>query len=90
MVPLLLYELSQFLEMHFRSEERLMQLYAYPLCDMHALEHWNAQCRLKDLVRRNYQTAAVSMRDEFRDWVEAHITNWDAKLGAYLNAKGAT
>lgn len=55
MVPLLVYELSKFLEMHFGSEERLMQSHAYPLRDLHALEHRKAQCRLKDLARRNYK-----------------------------------
>ena len=87
-VPLLVYELSKFLETHFGSEERLMQSYAYPLRDLHALEHRKAQCRLKDLARRNYKTAAISMRDELRDWLEAHVSDWDSKLGVYLSAKG--
>lgn len=86
-VPLLLYELSKSLEMHFGSEENLMQSYAYPLRDLHALEHRKAQCRLKDLTRRHYKTAACSIRDDLRAWLDAHVSDWDTKLGAYLNAK---
>ena len=90
MVPLLVYELSKVLEVHFGSEERLMQSYEYPLRDLHALEHRKAQCRLKDLARRNYTTAAASIRDDLRDWLEAHVSEWDTKLGVYLNANGVT
>ncbi len=90
MVPSLLSELTEFVEMHFASEERLMQSYEYPLRDMHALEHQKARCRLKELAEQNYETAAVSIHDELHDWQEAHIRNWDANLGAYLNAKGVT
>ena len=88
MVPLLVYELSKSLEMHFGSEERLMQSCSYPLRDLHALEHRKAQCHLKGLARHHYQTAAISIRNDLRDWLEAHVNDWDTKLGVYLNAKG--
>jgi hemerythrin-like metal-binding protein len=88
MVPQILNELLQFVEMHFGSEERLMQSYEYPLRDMHALEHLKARRRLKELAQHTYdKTAAVQTQDELHDWLEAHIKDWDAKLSAYLRAR---
>lgn len=90
-VPSLLSELQEFVEMHFGAEERLMQSYKYPLRDMHAVEHQKARLRLKELAEQNYETAdAVNIHLELQHWLETHIRNWDANLGAYLNTKGVT
>jgi hemerythrin-like metal-binding protein len=88
--PLLL-ELRQYMEMHFKTEERLMKSFDYPLRDMHAIEHRRVRHRLEDLAKHQGDRGdAVRMLDALHHWLETHIAAWDAKLGVHLNERGVT
>jgi hemerythrin-like metal-binding protein len=87
----MLADLMQYVEMHFGTEERLMESFEYPLRDMHALKHLEVRERLKTLIQQQDEASiAVRVLCESRRWLKEHILDWDAKLGEYLNARGVT
>ena len=78
----MLADLMQYVEMHFGTEERLMESFEYPLRDMHALKHLEVRERLKTLIQQQDEASiAVRVLCESRRWLKEHILDWDAKLG---------
>ena len=87
----LIHDLDDYVRYHLPIEERIMESCAYPLRDMHALEHEKGLRRLLEverMVTERHPAAAVEMLNRFRAWLDNHILEWDAKLGKFLNSRG--
>lgn len=90
MVPLLLDDLSQFANVHFGAEGRLMSSFEYPLRDMHARQHQVLREKLKGLrLIQHVPAIAMHLLQELHDWQEEHVENWDVRMGTYLNSRSA-
>lgn len=86
----LLVELVEFTDLHFSTEERLMEKHGYPERGEHHKEHRMLLQHLNDLVaavsRGKYPTFC-SDYDVSSDWALVHISEFDKSLGAFLNSK---
>ena len=90
-VPQLLRELNEYAQHHLPTEERLMESLGYPLRDVHTIEHRRGQRRLMEIERmiaEGHPAAAMAMLSRLRAWCQSHVTDWDAKLGEFLNSRG--
>jgi hemerythrin len=89
MVPQLLEKLSKYIDVHFGTEEQLMQSLEYPLAAMHGLEHQKARLKLQEAgAWQGNNTAAVRLLEELHEWLDGHIPKWDAMFEDFLRAKG--
>jgi hemerythrin-like metal-binding protein len=87
----LIRDLDDYARYHLPMEERIMKSCAYPLRDMHALEHEKCLRRLLEverMVTEGHPAAAVEMLSRLRAWLDSHLLEWDAKLGKFLNSRG--
>jgi hemerythrin-like metal-binding protein len=92
-LPQIIRAVKDYAAYHCPTEERLMESYGYPLRDMHAMEHQKFFTRLGEMERivaEGHPAAAVQMLSRLRGWIERHMTDWDAKLGVFLNSRGVT
>lgn len=87
----LLVELIEYTHMHFSTEEKLMKKNADPGLKLHHKEHRSLLGHLDQLVAlvaNGHQPTFFSDYDLSSDWMIAHITEHDKKMGRYLNSKG--
>jgi len=87
----LLVELVEYTHMHFFTEEKLMKKNADPSFKLHNNEHRSLLRHLDQLVAlvaNGQQPTFFSDYDLSSDWMIAHITEHDKKMGKYLNSKG--
>jgi hemerythrin len=92
-LPQIIRDVKDYAAYHCPTEERLMESYGYPLRDMHAIEHRKFFIRLGEMERivaEGHPAAAVQMLSRLRGWLERHMTDWDARLGDFLNSRGIT
>ena len=92
-LPQIIRDVKDYAAYHCPTEERLMESYGYPLRDMHAIEHRKFFIRLDEMERivaEGHPAAAVQMISRLRGWLERHMTDWDARLGEFLNSRGVT
>ncbi len=88
-VPLMIEDLSQYLDLHFGTEERLMRAHEYPFRETHTLEHLKSRESLRLLARElDDCTVGLAALDKLKRWFHQHVLNWDAKLGTFLKARG--
>ena len=87
----LLIELVEYTRMHYSTEEKLMEKYADPSLKLHHKEHTSLLRHLDQLVAliaNGQRPTFFSDYDLSSDWMIAHITEHDIKMGKYLNSKG--
>jgi len=87
----LLIELVEYTRMHFSTEEKFMLQNADPSFNVHSNEHKSLLRHLDHLVAtvaNGQQPTFFSDYDISSDWMIAHITEHDKKMGSYLNSKG--
>lgn len=83
--------LVHYAETHFKNEERLLSLHAYPGLAAQRTEHQALTTKVLDFEK---QFAAgrlgltIPMMDFLRNWLTKHILDSDMQYGVYLNAKG--
>lgn len=80
--------LSNYAEMHFQSEERLMAEHGFPELEGHAREHQAFRDRLS-AFRQSYlaapsPAAARQLLQMIQDWLAHHILEEDMKYRPYL------
>lgn len=78
---------------HFGTEERFMELYAYPEAPAHIAEHRQfAETFSRMDADRKAGACALSMDilNYLSSWLVTHITDTDKKFGTYLNGKGVS
>lgn len=87
-----LLELMQHTTEHFRHEEELMRLHAYPQHQIHMNDH---QVLVKDLIRvaddlllGNFKGSEGAIGNYVRFWLFQHIEKSDRALAAYLLSVG--
>jgi len=80
--------LAEFTRLHFETEHRLMEQYAYPGAAAHDLEHE----RLLEVLRHggglNQGNELLALQNT-KDWLLGHIMHADKPLGAFLKQHGA-
>jgi hemerythrin-like metal-binding protein len=83
--------LSEYVNIHFSTEEKLMKDYDFPYYKEHGLEH--EKCRKKIAEFKNqYEKGEIALSVELAiflfDWVHEHLLNMDKKYSRFLNDKG--
>jgi len=87
----LLNRLIQLTNMHFASEERLMEQYEFPGLEAHRAEHLQMLSSIRQAVLRVQHGEEVGMRPllaSLRDWYGGHIGSMDRQYGPWLNDRG--
>ena len=87
----LLVELIGYTHMHLSTEEKRMRKNADPGLKLHHKEHRSLLehvYQLVALVANGHRPTFFSDYDLSSDWMIAHITEHDKKMGRYLNSKG--
>jgi putative two-component system response regulator len=75
--------LDQYVQVHFRAEERMMDYHAYPALDRQKDQHGEFEDRLREFyaeLHDNPLTAQFDVLVYLRSWLVRHILHEDAKL----------
>jgi hemerythrin-like metal-binding protein len=83
--------LVEFTDLHFSTEDQLMEKYNYPGIAPHQREHRSLIGHLKELVKavsNGKSPVFYSDYDVSTDWALTHIRDCDRNLGIFLNSKG--
>jgi hemerythrin-like metal-binding protein len=84
-------KLIEYAEMHFATEERLMNVHGYPGLASHKKEHGELQKHLLELNRR-FNTDKLILAETvlyfLEDWVVSHVKTTDMECSSFLNSKG--
>ncbi|MDK9722100.1 MAG: bacteriohemerythrin [Rhodospirillales bacterium] len=83
--------LADYVDYHFRAEEEMMTLYAYPGLAVHKESHADLE-RHVTVMQKQIQKGGRPSEQEFKNlfetWIIHHILGEDKAFGAYLNSKG--
>jgi hemerythrin len=83
-------ELQQYIQYHFKAEESLMKLYAYPDYSSHKTEHEDAVQKVNKFIigyERKEDKLAINVLNFLSSWLQNHILQTDRKYIPYLNRK---
>jgi len=86
-----LLKLTELLEIHFETEERLMKENRYPGYITHKLEHdrfYNKTVKTLDQYNNNEISLGLDQLDSFRRWFYNHIEINDRKCANHLISLG--
>jgi hemerythrin len=89
-LPTVLKELQQYVQYHFKAEEALMKMYAYPDYSSHKAEHDDAVQKInKFMIRydRKEDNLTIEVLNFLSTWLQNHILQTDRKYIPYLNKK---
>jgi hemerythrin-like metal-binding protein len=84
-------QLVDFTSVHFRSEELMMRLYAYPQLDAHGQEHARLLEQVAEIRRRVEQASfpeALAQVDALRVWLTAHMKSMDLGFALWCGRRG--
>jgi hemerythrin-like metal-binding protein len=83
-------ELQQYVQYHFKAEEALMKMYAYPNYSSHKAEHEDAIQKVNKFIiayERKEDKLAIDVLNFLSNWLQNHILQTDRKYIPYLNGK---
>ncbi|MCX6121284.1 MAG: bacteriohemerythrin [Ignavibacteriales bacterium] len=83
-------ELQQYVQYHFKAEESLMKMYAYPNISSHKAEHEDAIQKVNKFIidyERKDDKLAIDVLNFLSNWLQNHILQTDRKYIPYLNKK---
>lgn len=83
--------LINYVAMHFKTEEDLMQAHGYPDYAAHKAKHDELVATCVDLQKKFHAGQAEVTADTavfVKDWLYNHIPNVDKHYGPFLNSKG--
>jgi hemerythrin len=83
--------LIKYTQVHFATEEKLMQAHGYTDFPAHKAEHDQLTSRVLEYRRKflaNEIGLTVEVMDFLKDWLSKHILGSDKKYAPFLNAKG--
>jgi hemerythrin len=84
-------ELKEYTDIHFSSEEKIMQEYGYEEYELHKLQHESFMSELiqlqNNIVENNIIPTIESMRYIFI-WLEKHIKDSDIRYSEFMIEKG--
>jgi len=87
---LVLKELQQYVQYHFKAEETLMKLHAYPEFTSHKAEHEDFAHKINNFVleyERHEDKLAIEVLNFLSDLLQNHILRTDRKYIPYLSGK---
>lgn len=87
----LIYTLAECTDLHFSTEEELMEKFKYYDYEEHKKEHEFFKKRTENLHKSLISgelEITVSVIHFLKDWYNGHITETDKKLGQYLYDRG--
>lgn len=82
--------LTQYVEIHFRNEEALMEAGKYPGLLAHRREHERLTVQIFELAERYEAGAAqitTAVMDFLKNWLLDHILQEDRKIGEYFRGR---
>ena len=88
-VPHVLEELIDYIQLHFTSEEGLMQEMNYPALDEHCQEHLEMTKQIlefKARYSRDHDLSPSELLAFLCEWLKDHILASDKELGKYLRS----
>lgn len=77
-------DMKEYAIMHFSTEEKYMNDYAYPGTPKHVAEH----NQFKALANGDEEPDPIELIRFLADWLNTHISDSDKALGLYLQTKG--
>lgn len=83
--------LVHYAETHFKNEERLLSLHAYPSLAAQRSEHQALTTKVLEFEKQFSEGRVgltIPMMNFLSDWLTKHILDSDMKYGVYLSAKG--
>ncbi len=83
--------LKDYARTHFTSEERLMQVHAFPESGPHRVEHDKFIEKILDFeleIQESRTLLSLQVLNFLRGWLEGHIKASDMRLGQYLVGRG--
>jgi len=85
-VPHVLEELIDYIQLHFTTEEELMQRVKYPALDEHCQEHLEMTKQILQFKARYYREQDLSPSELLGflcEWLKVHILDSDKEFGGY-------
>ncbi|KJR40951.1 hemerythrin-like metal-binding protein [Candidatus Magnetoovum chiemensis] len=85
------HRLIEYVDMHFKTEERFMDEHSYSGANLHKEEHvkLTAQTlKLKEEIEKGNRVITAEVMDFLLNWLTDHILGTDKRLGHFLNSKG--
>jgi hemerythrin len=86
-----LQQLVDFTAVHFRAEELMMRLYAYPQQEAHALEHGRLLEQVEAVqrsARGDDPAQALQRVESLRSWLVSHIGSMDQAFALWCTRNG--
>ncbi len=80
-----------FTEMHFPSEERLLEQHSFPEIAQHRLAHQRLLEQVHETTHRAQHSEDIEMRSLLallHDWYSSHIEDLDVHYGQWFNERG--
>ena len=87
----ILSNLVRYTQIHFKTEENLMELHKYPGYPQHLSEHEflnRTVLEFQGKFQRNEVGLTIEVMQFLKDWLGKHILGSDKKYGPFLNAQG--
>ncbi len=87
----ILENLRDYVNTHFKSEEKLMEEYEFPEYEEHKREHEEYAKKVEEFVDRYIKGEiglSVHLLVFLKNWLSNHICITDKKYGPFLNKKG--
>lgn len=83
--------LIKYTQVHFKTEENLMQSHQYPEYEHHKSEHERLTKTVLDFqgqFQRNEVGLTIEVMEFLKNWLYKHILESDKRYSPFLNAKG--
>jgi hemerythrin len=87
---MVLKEIQQYVQYHFKAEESLMRIYSYPNYATHKAQHEEALQKVNKFILeydRHEDKLAIEVLNFLSDLLQNHILQEDRKYIPYLNGK---
>lgn len=86
-------EMRRYTEVHFGTEEKLMDQYAYPDTPAHKAEHRDFISKVAQVendCKIGKSTLSMDVLNFLSNWLVTHINGTDKRLGMFLSGKGVS
>jgi len=83
-------ELIDYSHYHFRTEEELLNKYAYPEAEDHAAKHAEFTIKIKEFLddfRSGRSSLTFQLMNFLRNWLLNHLRGEDQKFAPYIKSK---
>ncbi len=85
-------EISKHIDLHFATEEALMERVKYPKIKTHKKEHEGFRKNIKDAldkIETETETLGLEVLFTLNDWIKKHITTTDQDLKTFIQISSA-